>query len=67
MIQKLSAEMSAEMTSLPVRNDLVATLDNRARELKDRLEQYRKDYNSFAQLASAKLVLEISKTLQGDY
>mgnify|MGYP001801052903 FL=1 len=59
--------MSAEMTSLPVRNDLVATLDNRARELKDRLEEYRKDYNLFAQLASAKLVLEISKTLQGDY
>lgn len=65
MIQELSREMNQELSLLPVRNELITSLDQRARELKDKLEMYRQNYNAFAQLASSKLGLEISKTLGG--
>lgn len=65
MIQELSKEMSEELSSLPIRNDLVTSLESKAQKLKIRLETYREDYNIFAQISSAKLVLEVSKTLEG--
>ena len=65
LVQELSAEMNEELSVLPERNELIRSLDERARELRVRFETYRQNYNKVAQVASTKLALEISKTLTG--
>ena len=67
LVQELSIEMNDQLSALPVRNELIRSLDERARELKLRLETYRRNYNNFANVASAKLTLQISKTLEGQF
>lgn len=58
--------MNSELRDLPIRNDLVAHLDNRVRELGVKLERYRRDYNQLANRAAEKLKLEIGKTVEGN-
>jgi len=65
-IHGLSSELNLELSSLPLKNDLVTSLDQKARELKDKLESYRQKFNDFAQISSTKLALELSKTSEGN-
>lgn len=64
-MQTLSQEMSKELSSLPFKDDLIASLDTKVNELKVRLEGYHSEYNKYAAITSNKLVLEISKTAEG--
>lgn len=64
-MQKLSQEMNQELSSLPFKDDLITSLDNKVTDLKNRLENYRKEYNKYATIMSNKMVLEIGKTVEG--
>lgn len=65
MMQKLSTEMNRELSSLPIRNELLTSMEQRVTELRDKLERHRTEYNNFARVASNKLLFEISKTIEG--
>lgn len=65
MMQALSIVMNEELSSLPLKNDLLASLERRVRELKVRLESLRAEYNQYAAITSSKLQEEIAKTVEG--
>lgn len=65
MMQRLSIVMNEELSALPLKNDLVNSLEERVRELKMKLESHRAEYNQYADITSRKLLREISKTVEG--
>lgn len=65
MMQRLSIVMNEELSSLPLRDDLISSLEVRVRELKAKLESHRSEYNQYADITSRKLLQQISKTVQG--
>lgn len=63
MLQNASVDLHKRLASIPQENDLVSRLQERMRDLGNRLQEFRNEYNTFAKRAAAKVILDMKKTM----